>query len=316
MVFYFIDLTNIMTSINKIIDVKINNILNKSLNEELNEDKNIIKNIVFSGGSSKGVAQLGALHYLYENGLLNNVKKVSGTSVGAMNALLFCIGYKPKNIYKMLKILDMKKAMKPDIYKFVDKLGMEDGNRMMIIIRRLLRTKKLSEDITFIDLYKITGYDLIITGSCVSNKKIYYFNKDSYPKMKVIESIRISISIPIFFIPHKFKHKLFVDGGCIDNYPIHIFNDELENTIGIYVSTERKKSKINSIESYMANLMDLFFEGNSYLCKRGFEKYTIEIKCENIPMTDPNLDDKDMIKLFDDGYISAMEHIKKRNLLS
>ena len=24
---------------------------------------------------------------------------------------------------------------------------------------------------------KITGYDLIITGSCVSNKKIYYFSK-------------------------------------------------------------------------------------------------------------------------------------------
>ena len=133
--------------------------------------------------------------------------------------------------------------------------------------------------------------------------------------MKILEAIRISISIPIFFIPHKFKHKLFVDGGCIDNYPIHIFNDELDNTIGIFLNTKRIKNKIKNIESYMSNLMELMFEGNAYLCKRGFEKYTIEINCENYSMTNANLDNDDMIKLFDDGYNSAREHIKKKKFI-
>ena len=84
-----------------IINKKINHILNKN-NTNINNTNinntniNKIKNIVFSGGASKGVAQLGALHYLYEKSILNNVVRVSGTSVGAMNALLYCIGYKTK----------------------------------------------------------------------------------------------------------------------------------------------------------------------------------------------------------------------------
>jgi predicted acylesterase/phospholipase RssA len=302
-----------MENINKRIDDKINFLIHKdNLDKNTSDKTNTIKNIALSGGASKGIAQLGALHYLYHNKLLNNVKRISGTSVGAMNALLFCIGYKPKDIYKMLKIVDMEKAIKPNIYKFIDKLGMEDGKRMMIIIRRLIIAKKLDEDITFENIYNIFGYDLIITGSCITDKQVYYFSKENYPKMKILDAIRISISVPIFFTPFKFNNKLFVDGGCMDNYPIHIFNDELDNTIGIFLKTKRKKKKIKNIESYISNLIEVFFEGNSHLCKRSFQSQTIEIKCQNHSLTNANLPTKDIIKLFDDGYNSAKLFIQNK----
>ena len=45
--------------------------------------------LVFSGGGGKGGYQIGVWKYLHEIGLDQYVTAVSGTSVGALNAMLF-----------------------------------------------------------------------------------------------------------------------------------------------------------------------------------------------------------------------------------
>lgn len=49
-------------------------------------------NLVFEGGGVKGIAYVGALEVLQEEGILQNVKRVAGTSAGAMMAVLVEIG--------------------------------------------------------------------------------------------------------------------------------------------------------------------------------------------------------------------------------
>ena len=48
--------------------------------------------LVFSGGGAKGAYQIGVWKALKELGIDKQVKAVSGTSVGALNAALFCQG--------------------------------------------------------------------------------------------------------------------------------------------------------------------------------------------------------------------------------
>lgn len=48
--------------------------------------------MVFAGGSGKGAYQIGTWKYLKEYGLDQQVRDVSGTSVGALNAALFAVG--------------------------------------------------------------------------------------------------------------------------------------------------------------------------------------------------------------------------------
>ena len=43
----------------------------------------------------------------------------------------------------------------------------------------------------------------------------------------------MTTSIPFIFCPVSYKNKLYVDGGCMDSYPISIFKNDLSETFGI-----------------------------------------------------------------------------------
>jgi NTE family protein len=292
--------------INNIIDSEINLLLNKNLNIK-NDNPNKILNLVISGGSIKGFAILGSLHYLTKNKLLNHLKNISATSVGSMIAFLYIINYSAHDIYKLLKNIKTTKLTKPNFSSILTNFGLDNGERMILVLKRLMKNKNIHEDITFKQLFNISNKTLIITGSCLNDKKCYYFSKNTYPDMKILDAIRISISVPLFFTPVKFENKLFVDGGCIDNYPIKIFDDELNNTIGLYIHSNKKnKKKISNIESYFTQTLACIMEGNNKLYTYQYQKQSIIIKCKDIGINpQKSLQEKDIIDMFDTGYIST-----------
>lgn len=51
-----------------------------------------IENIVFEGAGIRGIAYSGAINQLEQIGLLKNVKRVGGTSAGAITAMLLTFG--------------------------------------------------------------------------------------------------------------------------------------------------------------------------------------------------------------------------------
>ena len=51
------------------------------------------ENLVFEGAGIRGIAYSGAIAELEQHGLLKNIKRVGGTSAGAITALLLCLGY-------------------------------------------------------------------------------------------------------------------------------------------------------------------------------------------------------------------------------
>src|SRR5438270_209486 len=93
---------------NEFIHININERLDEKINILLNKSKvNKIKDtLVLSGGSIKGISQIGALHCLKKHNLLNNIKNIAGTSVGSMVGLTHCIGYQPIEMYNYFKIID------------------------------------------------------------------------------------------------------------------------------------------------------------------------------------------------------------------
>ena len=66
------------------------------------------ENLVFKGGGPKGIAYMGAQEYLEEKGLLRNVRRVVGTSAGAINAMLIALGYTAADIKGILTKTDLK----------------------------------------------------------------------------------------------------------------------------------------------------------------------------------------------------------------
>jgi NTE family protein len=93
--------------------------------------RNKIENLVFQGGGSKGIVYLGVLNYLQEKGRLEEIKRVAGTSAGAITAIAFALGFNFKsalmimndlNIEELLEGIDSKQLREVKKSKGLDKI--------------------------------------------------------------------------------------------------------------------------------------------------------------------------------------------------
>ena len=273
---------------------------------ERDQDNNPIDTLILSGGGLKGIAEMGALHYMESIDILKNITTYAGASAGAVNCVLLSIGYRPIELYQFFMNTDMEKLKDLHAYNFFNKLGLDEGKRFTLVVRKFFEAKSIDPKITFKKLYRMTKKKLIITGACINDKKTYYFSHETEPNMKVIDALRISVSIPIIFTPCKFRGKVFIDGGCTDNYPIALFKHKIDQVIGIYVSDERtNEENIRSIESFMTNTMICIREGLDINSFRGYEDHTIYIKCRS------GEDKASMSAMFDCGYRVAIKYFKR-----
>ena len=248
---------NIFSS--EVINAKINKIIDK--NKTNKHNKTIL---VLSGGGIKGIAHVGALSVLYDNNILNNIETIAGTSVGGVIGFLINIGYKPEELREFIIAFDFGKLtkIKFDPLTFFNTFGMTDGNKFILVLINMMEAKQITEKTTFIELFNRTNKTLIISAACINDKQIHYFSHKTAPNMPIVTAIQMTIAIPIYFYPVKYENKLYVDGGCIDNYPIHIFENSSENVIGIYlIENKDYVENISNIEDYFINLSRCLFEG-------------------------------------------------------
>jgi predicted acylesterase/phospholipase RssA len=130
---------------------------------------------------------------------------------------------------------------------------------------------------TFKDLYDITGRELIVTASNVSNGNIEYYSVKTTPDMLIHKAIRRSCSFPFFFDTvlekDKDKNNYYVDGGLLSNYPLEIFTsvedvdvlmDHNENSHELFMKTlgfkimnpdEQKQRELITLKNDIHNLM-------------------------------------------------------------
>ena len=210
------------------------------------------KILVIGGGGLKGFAALGACSYLYENNILASTEIFCGTSIGGILCALMAIEFKPDVIYKLLCNINFENIVKPDYNKFFFEpghYGFSSVSNIIDIVEICFEQQKFSKNLTFKELFEKTGKKLIITGTCVNKYCVEYFSVDTHPNQKIIDVLRITISIPVIVEPCKIqenklnkqtidkkeekeekeeKEHYWVDGGLMDNYPIQLFKFELE----------------------------------------------------------------------------------------
>lgn len=95
--------------------------------------------------------------------------------------------------------------------------------------RELFKFNPKPEEITFKHFFTLTGVNLIETGTNITYNQPEYFSKDFTPDFPVTEAIGISMALPLLFKPVMVidingYQKLYVDGGMLNNYPIHAFD--------------------------------------------------------------------------------------------
>lgn len=180
--------------------------------------------LVLMGGGARGLAHIGVLAVLEENGLAPDI--VTGTSMGAIVGGLYAAGLSaaelreiacglnlnkyfdksaasrrfksPKGFFEYLMLTDHR-------YRMFKKVGLDKGDVVEDYIQKLTGDVRIeSLPIKFV----CTAADLL------SGKEVLF------ERGKLCRALRASMSLPILFSPVRAKDKLLVDGGVLDNAPV------------------------------------------------------------------------------------------------
>ena len=227
----------------------------------------MIKNLVLSSGSIIGISYLGCLQILEEQNLVKNIENILGCSVGALFGLYLSLGYNSNELSQILKKVnfdDMTNIEYNDIINFTENLGLQDNLKIIKITEIMIKAKTKNPNITFLELYNLTEKNFIVITTCLTDRKEAYFNYKLTPHFKVIDAVRMSISIPFLFKPVKYNDKYYVDGAVVNSYPMEYFKDQMDQTLGILIHT-MGSCNIKNIEDFSNKIYDYSKKNTLYL---------------------------------------------------
>ncbi|MDQ0254814.1 NTE family protein [Evansella vedderi] len=187
---------------------------------------------VFEGGGIKVLAHLGAIDVMEEAGYEWN--RLAGTSAGSILAALLAAGYNSKQLKELMLDFPFENiAQKTSLSKFplvgpLVSLCVKNGMYKLSYIEEwmdeALRRKGI---LTFGNLPE---NKLKIVISDISNNRMsilpddlpfYGVDPKSFP---ISTAVKLSCSIPYYFVPGHIKNHIIIDGAILSNYPIWIFD--------------------------------------------------------------------------------------------
>lgn len=215
--------------------------------------KNIKKNLIIGGGGIKGLCFLGALDKLFKIFPLKQFQNFSGVSVGSVIIVMLIIGYTIDELKDFFIHNDLYNFTDYKFSNLINNYGCDNGDKLLNLIKAFFKTKNVNYNITFIQFYQKFNKTIYICGSNISLETVEYFSHLNNPNMKVIDALRISISIPILFTPIKYNNYYYVDGVFLENYPITPFKNSKKN-ISLLLDFDKNRS-IQSFDTYLKKLI-------------------------------------------------------------
>lgn len=172
--------------------------------------------LVLGGGAARGIAHVGVLQVLEENGIYPAV--VAGTSVGALVGGLYAAGVSPLRLATLvqdLKWFDLVSLRLPtvnlsDLARNIP-MGLVDLDKMMEWIDQVLGADVVFEQLNL--PFAAVATDLLTSEIVVMNEG------------RLAEAIRASCSVPGVFTPYHRNGRLLVDGVVVNNLPVSVAQD-------------------------------------------------------------------------------------------
>ncbi|MFD0687950.1 patatin-like phospholipase family protein [Actinomadura fibrosa] len=205
--------------------------------------------LVLEGGGVKGIALVGAIAELEEQGYgLGRPARVAGTSAGAITGAMLAAGMPVPEMIRVMRGLDYRRFKDgPPLgavgrgASLVAKLGMYRGDELHRWVARRLKDcgvetfGQLRLDDPDSGLPPERAYALSVVTSDVSSGRMVVLPWDYHrygldpDEQSVADAVRASASIPVYFRPWRVRAKggrrsIQVDGGLLSNYPINLFD--------------------------------------------------------------------------------------------
>ena len=246
--------------------------------------------LVLSGGGARGFAHLGVIQALNENNIYPDV--ISGTSAGAIAGVLYADGHTPLEAMRLLNSNSRLHYMRPT----VPKEGLLQISGVLRILRDNLKAR------TFAEL-KIP---LFVCATDLNNGKAVYFSDG-----ELINPIIASASIPVLFKPVVINGISYVDGGVLDNLPIHPVEKLCRFLIGSFVNPTGYEGNITNLMQIAERTFMLNISKEVALKAGKFDLYIAPPQLRNYKVLDPEKADR----IYKIGYEATLSLLQKTDTL-
>jgi NTE family protein len=234
---------------------------------------------VLSGGAARGLAHIGVLKALEEQGI--KIDAIAGTSMGAVVGGLYASGYKIDELEKLALNIDWQAALsdappredvpfrrKQDDRDFLVKqklsfrddgslglpLGVIQGQNLALLLESLLAHTSDTRDFDKLPIpFRAVATD-------IANGEKVVFRKGHLPQV-----IRASMSIPAVFAPVELDGRLLVDGGMTDNIPLDVAREMgVDVAIVVDIGTPlRNRKQLTTVVDVLNQSITLMTRSNS-----------------------------------------------------
>ena len=230
--------------------------------------------LVMSGGGAKGLAHIGVMKALEEENI--PIDYVTGTSMGAIVAALYSMGYTPDEMIAEMKTDDFQRWYtgtmdRKYMFYFKQSNAVPDLLSIHFDVRDSLRIVKPSINLVSSTPMNL-GFMEIFAGSTAAcqgrfDELMVPFRcvaADVHRKRQVIfkegdlgDAVRASMTYPFFFKPIKKDGVLLYDGGLYNNFPVDIMRNDFnpDIMIGSVVSDNPPPPDERDIMSQVQNMI-------------------------------------------------------------
>ncbi len=226
--------------------------------------------LVLSGGGAKGIAHIGVIQALEENGI--PIDYVAGTSMGAIVGALYAMGYTPQEMLDLILSKDFSywstgQIDPRQVYYFSKEhptsammnvpVGGRDTTAVSVLPKSLV--SPLPMNFAFMELFAPytaqCGGDfdkLMVPFRCVASD-MTLDSKKVWNSGDLGDAVRTSMSFPIVFYPLTIDGHMMYDGGIYDNFPVDVMQSDFDPSfvLGVdFVSSTKQPDNdiINQLE--------------------------------------------------------------------
>jgi NTE family protein len=209
--------------------------------------------LVLSGGGARGMAHVGVLKALEENGI--PIDYITGTSAGAVVGAFYAIGLTPTEIESLVLSAEFREWATGEINEDLDfYYNKDEPNASWVTLKfsldSVIRTYIPSNVISsarsdFALMEGLSGpiaragyqFDSLFvpfrcTAADIKHKKQVVFKQGDLPL-----AVRASTAYPFYFSPVLYEDMILYDGGIYNNFPVDVMQQDFNPEVIIGVNT-------------------------------------------------------------------------------